>query len=341
MAYPKKSSVSASSAAGPHLPAPTGAAPDYTVRGRSLDAPTNTRRNMNPLGDPLMGRQRSLSLRRLPVEHLRGLAAPSGPEPTALNTAAARELGVRHAMVEHSQRQLAAAPVKMNARSPAGLGEASTMRFASSMAEEAQDEVNRGTAYKPQQIGQIGVASVQGHLGFGISGQQDKMGHVNAVQARMLDLQAHYDAAGQSAHWSTRLTGTPVSDVFAQDEGNICAAKRAAHVAHSAAAAANAKPLPDRPVPRHEIPPPDTLLEMMNTATSGRGNFLSDFSVNTNGPPSAHQTDPAGSLAPGRVSGRPRSASVDSMANSCTTCMDEHHQHMKTRARSASGSSDK
>ncbi|GAB7536913.1 hypothetical protein [Burkholderia sp. 3C] len=307
--------------------------PDYTSRGRKLDAkvPDKPAKRDNPLGAPVERRQRANSLRRLPTEHLMELAHTH--DSVHVRQGAEREIGVRHDLVAESSAQFSGGGrPKMNALGPVGMREVTAMRFASSMAEEAQDEVNR--EYKNprdmSQVGQIGVANVGGHLGVGFSGTQDGMAHTRAVEQRMLDLQKDYGDNGLAAHWSGRLEGVAVSDVFAdKSDLNICAAKRASHVASSVANAANGSPLsPIQPVHRRDIAPPDSLIEMMSPATSGRGNLLSDFSAAQKRRGSAVAPDVA--LSPA-ISGRPRSKSVDSMANSCDICMGEHDHHMEKR----------
>ncbi|HYD80191.1 MAG TPA: hypothetical protein VEC06_10315 [Paucimonas sp.] len=303
--------------------------PPHTSRGRTPDAalPLPGAKG-NPLGEPIMKRQRANSVRRLPVETLQGLASTDGGH---VGTAARRELDVRQGLLDESRAQFPGpGPSRhMNALAPVGIREVNAMRFAASMAEEAQDEIIRekvARGERPEQVGQIGVASVGGHIGVGFSGQSSKMGHTRAVEQRMLDLQKHYDSVGQSGHWTGRLEETRVTDVFAQSDANICAAKRAAHVAHSLARGPDYLP---SPVGREQIPPPDALIEMMNPAISGRGNMLSNYSAARKRGTSTAGTGPA----PTTISGRSRSASVDNMANSCDTCMKEHEAHMSKRGK--------
>lgn len=180
-------------------PEKTSKSPVYTVRGRPVGqaVPIDPGKRDNPLGAPLMGRQRANSLRRLPEEHLRAL--DTHPD-EAVRNAAKREVGIRHDLVAESQFQMAdPEKPKMHAMGPVGMREVSAMRFASSMAEEAQDEVNREKGYKPTQVGQIGVANVGGHLGVGFSGKASEMAHARKVEKQMLELQSAYDKTGESA----------------------------------------------------------------------------------------------------------------------------------------------
>lgn len=302
----------------------------YTLRGRALDAalPANPTKKDNPLGAATMGRLRSNSIRRLPESTLRELSSSTDAHALVVE-AARREIGVRQDMIRASHLQFSEGQrPQMNALSPISMHEASAVRFAASMAEEAQDEIVRADMAKnlrPKQVGQIGVASVNGHMGVGFSGKKDDMPHIQRVQDRMLDLQQHYDQAGRSDHWSGRLQAVTVSDVFAADDVNICAAKRAAHVAHSMAMGDQA---PTQPVRRGAIPPPDALVEMMNPSISGRGNLLSDFSVQ----PNSQHADPA-PQGTRTIGNRTRSDSVSNMANSCATCMAEHMEHVGKRGK--------
>ncbi|WP_138922429.1 hypothetical protein [Hylemonella gracilis] len=302
----------------------------YTLRGRALvtNLPANPSKRDNPLGVASMGRQRSNSIRRLPESTLRELSR-SPDTPALVVEAARREIGVRQDMIRASHLQFPEGQrSQMNAMSPISIHEASAVRFAASMAEEAQDEIVREDMAKkipPKQVGQIAVASVNGHMGVGFSGTEKDLLHIQRVQDRMLDLQQHYDQEGRSGHWSGRLQGVTVSDVFAADDANVCAAKRAAHVAHSMAMGNQA---PIESVHRGAIPPPDSLVEMMNPSMSGRGNRLSNFSV----PPSSQipDPDPQGTRT---IGNRTRSDSVSNMANSCATCMAEHMEHVSKRGK--------
>ncbi|THF63694.1 hypothetical protein E6C76_13985 [Pseudothauera nasutitermitis] len=301
----------------------------YTLRGRALDAelPAPSRKQGNPLGEAIMERRRSNSIRRLPVATL--MTLPTIHPNSKIAEAAIRELGVRQDIVQASKHQfLKMERPDMNAKGPVGMREASAIRFAASMAEEAQDEVVREDikrGQKPKQVGQIGLASVDGHMGIGFSGKSSEMAHTQRVQDRMLALQEHYDQKGRADHWSGRLQGIAVSDVVAESNANVCAAKRAAHVAHSMSLGDQA---PTEPVKRHRVPPPDTLVEMMSPSMSGRGNLLSDFSVQS----SSQHPDPA-PQGTRTIGNRTRRDSVSSMANSCETCMKEHMEHMNKRGR--------
>ncbi len=298
--------------------------PEFTLRGRALDTalPEKPRKRDNPLGTAIMGRKRSNSIRRLPITTLQTLTRHKDDHVTQ---AAVRELGVRQDIVDASKHQFRNREhPEMNAMGPATMRDASAVRFAASMAEEAQDEIVRediAQKKNPQQVGQIGVASVRGHIGVGFSGKSSEMEHTRRVERRMLELQEHYDKSDESHHWSGRLKEVAVTDVFAKDGGNVCAAKRAAHVTHSLVLGPEA---PTKPVGRDVIPPPDSLVEMMSPAMSGRGNLLSNYSV-----PNTSLPDPVGPLT---VAGRQRRDSVSSMANSCETCMAEHEQHISKRS---------
>jgi hypothetical protein len=248
-------------------------------------------------------------------------------ESKLVRSAAEREIGVRRDLVAESQLQFGP-KTKMNALGPIGMPEAQAVRFASSLAEEAHDELvrelPRGSKKVPQ-LGQIGVARVGEHMGVGFSGKKSEMEYTHAVEGRMLQLQQHYETMGLTGGWSSRLAPVQVTDIFAEGDGNICAAKRAAHVAHSLASG----PTYLGPTPaRSAIPPPESLVEMMNPAMSGRGTLLSDYSALRT---RQSRDVPEPVAHPTTIGGRPRSASVDSMANSCPTCMGEHEQHMQKR----------
>lgn len=256
----------------------------FTLRGRPVDAPV-TPSAPNPLGEPLMGRRRSNSIRRLPIEHLQGLAEGHASE--HVRTAATREIAVRKQLVAESAYQFSDRDhPKMSALGPVGMAEVQAARFASSLAEEAHDELLRNKEYleslatkgaKIPQLGQLAVARVGPHMGVGFSGKSSEMDHTRAVEKRMLELQAAYEQSGATDHWSSRLAPVQVTDIFAEDGGNICAAKRAAHVAHALAKGSEYLE-GTRPVRSH-IPLAESTIEMMTPAMSGRGRLLTDYSA--------------------------------------------------------------
>lgn len=314
--------------------------PVYTARGRPLDSGVNKKGEVDRTIQPVPTRQRAYSLRRLPTENLEQLAKghPSG----AVQSGANREIEVRQHLIAEStlQQKIPGAfqphPV-MASKGPVGMQEVEALRFASSMAEEAQSEVN--TQNKTQnKLGQLGVANVGGHLGMGFSGKsKEEVAHTKNVEKQMLVLQQHYQSQGLADHWSTQLQGTQVSEVTA-DGANVCAAKRAAHVANSAAYGADyylpsierqQMPPPEMlpPIKREQIPSPDTLIEMMSPATSVFGGMQKPFSVMQNKSPLFSKQEQGGTT----VATRTRSQSVQNMANSCDECQKEFAEKMGQR----------
>jgi hypothetical protein len=324
-----------STPSGSSKPTASGASDDsHTIRGRlpnaPLDKPAKSEaiRHSVPFGPPLMGRARANSLRRLDEAALRHLAASPRLVEPAVQFGAVRELDVRQAMAAESQAQFAGHLKPMAATGPATMETVTALRFAASLAEEAQSELKTMPQNKRRLIGQIGVASVNGHLGLGISGRSDARDFGQAVEGRMLELQEHYDGTGGSANWSTRLVPVHAPEVTSQGMGqDICAAKRASAVAHSV----NGTLPPLGQYHRDLIPSPDALLEVMQGATSEFGKNIEAHSVLTGRSP---PPEPADNPFAATVAGRPRSQSIGSMASSCDTCMQEHEQFMQTRSRS-------
>jgi hypothetical protein len=280
-------------------------------------------RHSVPFGPPVQGRARANSLRRLDEATLSHLAGTGGGQ---ARFGAQRELDIRATMVAESQAQFRQERKPMAATGPAGMQEVTALRFGASMAEEAQSELQADPLNKKRMIGQVGVASVNGHLGFGISGRSNARDFGQNVEARMLELQQHYDGTGGSANWSTQLVPVHAPEITPVGVEDICAGKRAALTAH----AANGSLPPLAAFHRADVPSPNALLEVMQGATSEFGKNVAAHSI-LQGKPTA---EPSANPFAGTVTGRTRSSSVGSMASSCETCMHEHAQHMLTRAHS-------
>lgn len=314
--------------------------PVFTARGRPLDSDVNKKGEVDRTILPVPTRQRAFSLRRLPTEDLEQLT--KGHPSKSVQSGANREIEVRQLLIAESRLQQQKpgtfSPHLMASKSPVGMQEVEALRFASSMAEEAQSEVNAQNKTQ-NKLGQLGVANVGGHLGMGFSGKsKEEVAHIKNVEKQMLVLQQHYQSQGKADHWSTQLQGTQVSEVTA-DGANVCAAKRAAHVANSAAHGADyyLPPIEQRqqmppsetlpPIKREQIPSPDTLIEMMSPATSVFGGMQKPFSVMQNKSPLFSKQEQDGTT----VATRTRSQSVQNMANSCDECQKEFAAKMGQR----------
>ncbi|AYR24587.1 hypothetical protein [Herbaspirillum rubrisubalbicans] len=303
----------------------------HTIRGRApdvtQDVPAATGKNKPslPFGTPQLNRTRANSLRRLNTEALQQLAESTD---ALTKFGAQREQDVRKGLLLQSQAQFSSSSQPhMAARHPAGMPEVNALRFTASMAEEAQTELQQTDKWKKRKIGQVGIANVNGHLGFGISGKIEANDLIEAVQARMLELQQAYDQIGGSAKWSSRLVPVQVPEVASPSAEtlfkDICAAKRASLTAHVAAGLMS----PDVQPQRSDIPSPDMLLEAMQTATSDHGKNIDSFSS----PLPAGHIEPNPQPFETTISGRARSQSLSSMANSCQYCMAEHEVDMARR----------
>lgn len=286
---------------------------EYTYRGKPLSGDLGTQ--------SIQGRGRSNSIRRLDQRTLEGLKGHKSKE---VSMAATRELGVRGDMEELSKGQLKdSSHPRMKAIEPSTKREVDALRFASSMAQEAQEELNSDPSYaRPSKktfgsIGMLGVATVKGRMGFGISGSDEKnlenekdifqASHRVAVQKRMLVLQKHYEERGQTDDWSTQLVGTSAPTVFAGKGENVCAASRATAAALGGGGGK---------VMREELPTPDSLIEVSSTAVNHRSTHMTDFMAL---PKEAYK-----GLEPKTpMLARGRSASSGNVMDSCKKCLSE------------------
>jgi hypothetical protein len=293
----------------------------FTYRGRELDKTFAS--------PPVMGRQRANSLRRLNRDVLTGLAQRDGE----VGIGATRELDVRTEMQRISASQVdpnipSSGPQtevpRMKARQGVNRGDVDALRFASSMAEEAQHEVRQFHDFDPtnakgsgRSIPMVGIARVGGSRGFGISGEENgqQAAHSEEVQRRMLVLQGHYDEEQTSGNWSARLRGVPVQPVTAAGGGNVCAASRA-----TAAAMAGNGHSPRGSSDREALPVPDALIELGNRSVGLSGGRMGGYAEEA--------STGRGIEKDVKVTGRSRAASTGNVMKSCQTCMDERTKHM-------------
>ena len=281
----------------------------FTARGRELNQKffTNSANNTRPT---VKGRNRSNSLRRLNAPTLESL---KNSQDQLISTAAQRELDVRHELVNISQQQQSSSPVRMNAKQSITLQEASSLRFSSSLAEEAQDEIhNEQTSQEKEQLGQIGIANVKGTLGLGFSGRKEQEPFINKVQQRMLAIQEHYQKINATSDWSSKLIPTSIPNITS--DANICAATRANAAARSARNEFSGMDQVDR----SDIPTPDRLVEMTSRATHPTGGRLKQFEaqkLQADRYKPDYQTQ--------SMARRNRNGSVSNMTHSCKTCSEE------------------
>lgn len=286
----------------------------FTARGRPVEQSFFKGRahKVRAPSDPVKGRNRANSFRRLEIPRLSQLTEIGD----AVAKGAAREINIRKDLVQLSQKQHDDIPPLMASKGPIDLREASALRFSASLAEEAQDELN-AKANKKQTVGLIGIANVDGTLGVGFSGRNEQEPFINRVQERMLEIQQHYQEAKTTEDWSAELM--PVATPQVIDDGNVCAASRA----NAAARAAKNEFENMTPVPRSELPTPDTLVEMTTRATHPTGARLKKYETEPLGGDYAanYQTKP--------MYARNRNGSVSNMANSCQHCIAERAKHLK------------
>lgn len=302
----------------------------FTARGRALDQKffKGSKKNPKPSA-PVFGRNRSNSLRRLTAPRLAELAESHKNE--NVRAGATRELEVRAELIDTSKKQQKTGAMASNRA--IGLREASAMRFAASLAEEAQDEIHNEASGsgKKSKLGQIGIANVKGSLGLGFSGRKSQVPFINKVKQRMLALQAHYRQARSTGDWSARLT--PVVGPTVTGEGNVCAASRA----KAAALAGHGPSLfsKRKTVDRSVLPTPDSLVEMTSRATHPTGGRLKKFEAQP------LDTDQYARGYQGKtMATRNRNGSVSNMANSCKTCIEER-DHARSGASSSTSSESK
>ncbi len=281
----------------------------YTYRGRYLDQTMQDA--------PVMGRKRSNSLRRLSRPVLQDLSERND----IVGKSAIRELDVRKGMEGISQEQAFGERIK--GYEGANSGDVHALRFASSMAEEAQHEVREDnhqdpTNHKAGNIGMVGIARVGDVRGFGISGKDDdseNAEHRKQVQRRMLVLQKHYELSGETESWSAQLQGVKAPKVSVDDKrDNICAASRA-----TAAALGALGDTPKR-VHRSDLPVPDALMELGNRSIGKKGNRMGKYAE--------VDTGQKGSETTTVMSGRTRSASLGNIMRSCEKCIEERGKHV-------------
>lgn len=256
--------------------------------------------------------KRRNSVRRIAAPVLKGITENESAHP-ADRALAAREMEVRAKMLETNQQQVAKG--RMAAERGASATAIEAVRFSSSAAEEAIDQLGIGKKRTPAMLG---VVEQGDRIGVGFSGDARDHAKTNVpLMQQMLQNAQQYAESGDTSHWSGTLRPATGGDVTSsRPNHSICAAQRATMTAKQVTTTEETRSV--------HATARQSLVEVERSNFDSRHRDTGGgraFSTAKEATRSMKTLDPK---FDDRVGTRPRAKSLGGIVDSCTSCRQEH-----------------